>query len=167
MTSGTAAAVSQNCSCFNVMWWDTIRLCSNSSQPLAFWMYYIVRWIGFTQISVGSLIRMWGFHEGERDYRRVIFGFRPYSEFHATISTNGLEPIVYAVFSCICTELTMKRNKIQTTAGVETVGQITALMLASLSVLRALWLILMAFRKKRSADELDMYFPSVSFHYLG
>ncbi|KAI2626076.1 hypothetical protein GGS26DRAFT_190914 [Hypomontagnella submonticulosa] len=76
----------------------------------------------------------------------LLYGVR-FSEFPATISINFLESSVLAILSMASAEVTMKANSVQKSSQLYNVGQVTALIIALGTTVRAIWVFLYMFVK--------------------
>ncbi|KAI0137597.1 hypothetical protein F4776DRAFT_101396 [Hypoxylon sp. NC0597] len=77
----------------------------------------------------------------------LLFGER-FSESPVTVSANFLESSVLALLSMISAERTMSVNMVQKTSPLYAVGQVTALIIAVGTAVRALWVFLYMFDSK-------------------
>ncbi|OTB17345.1 hypothetical protein K445DRAFT_275951 [Daldinia sp. EC12] len=68
-----------------------------------------------------------------------------YSEHPVTVSVNFLESSVLALLSMVSAEVTMSINMVQKTSPLYSVGQVTALIIAGGTAVRALWVFLYMF----------------------
>ncbi|KAI1464154.1 uncharacterized protein F4812DRAFT_468112 [Daldinia caldariorum] len=73
-----------------------------------------------------------------------------YSEVPVTVSVNFLESSVLALLSMISAEVTMSINMVQKTSPLYSVGQVTALIIAGGTAIRALWVFLYMFDGRSS-----------------
>ncbi|KAI1798526.1 hypothetical protein F4811DRAFT_203749 [Daldinia bambusicola] len=75
-----------------------------------------------------------------------------YSEVPVTVSVNFLESSVLALLSMISAEVTMSINMVQKTSPLYSVGQVTALIIAGGTAIRALWVFLYMFDNRSARD---------------
>ncbi|KAI2465275.1 hypothetical protein F4781DRAFT_35625 [Annulohypoxylon bovei var. microspora] len=85
-----------------------------------------------------------GHSDLDADTSVLLYGER-FSEATMTVSSNFLESSVLALLSMISAEVTMSRNMVQKTSPLYTVGQVTALVIAIGTTIRALWVFLYMF----------------------
>ncbi|KAI2620393.1 hypothetical protein GGR54DRAFT_97244 [Hypoxylon sp. NC1633] len=77
-------------------------------------------------------------------YSTLLFGER-FSEASVTVSANFLENSVLALLSMVSVEVTMRINTVDKTSPLYSVGQVTALIIAGGTAIRALWVFLYMF----------------------
>ncbi|KAI1414953.1 hypothetical protein F5Y13DRAFT_187640 [Hypoxylon sp. FL1857] len=78
----------------------------------------------------------------------VLLNGERFSESTVTVSANFLESSVLALLSMISVEVTMNRNVLEKTDPIYAVGQVTALLIAVATAIRALWVFLYMFDSK-------------------
>ncbi|KAI1103620.1 hypothetical protein F4804DRAFT_309423 [Jackrogersella minutella] len=80
--------------------------------------------------------------------KAVLLSGERFSEATMTVSANFLESSVLALLSMISAEVTMNINMVQKTSPLYSVGQVTALIIAGGTAVRALWVFLYMFDSK-------------------
>lgn len=94
-----------------------------------------------------SLCKRCGHSHPDDNAATLICGDR-FSEATMTQSSNFLESSALALISMISLEVTMSKNKVQKASPVYAVGQVTSLIIAAWTAIRALWVFLYMFRAK-------------------
>lgn len=161
--SNGSLAANSNCECLTIFWWAKLGNC-HASTPLLeqaiLWTYFAWRCVAFVQASFHGLFNMWSFDQADKDRRHAPEKFRPLtgrlskitcpqyddfgtaqlSEYPATVSLMG---VIYGIIALtsLATVLTTKSDlDIVASSQVDSVGQVTALVVAGATVFRAGWL---------------------------
>lgn len=157
-----------DCRCFSFFWWGWHDTCSGvpRMETSIFWVYYEFRWLGSVHNWLFGLRYMWDFdawegkYAGKADPDMVLntsapqltsLADSPLEPFWLYVpDTVGLSLFRYSVLglaSMAAAELVLLSHG--TGGGNEdfTVGQVIAMVIAGITILRALWLFLMAFYK--------------------
>ncbi|KAI1453063.1 hypothetical protein F4805DRAFT_444847 [Annulohypoxylon moriforme] len=87
-------------------------------------------------------------HSNPDEYTTVLLSGERFSEATMTVSSNFLENSVLALISMISAEVTMSMNMVQKTSPIYSVGQVTSLVIAIGTTIRALWVFLYMFDSK-------------------
>ncbi|KAI0105903.1 hypothetical protein F4814DRAFT_452283 [Daldinia grandis] len=95
---------------------------------------------GHTDLEAGQAILL----AGER-----------YSEFPVTVSVNFLENSVLALLSMVSAEVTMGIKMVKKTSPLYSVGQVTALVIAGGTAIRALWVFFYMFSKRKTPSAYE------------
>ncbi|KAK0386143.1 hypothetical protein NLU13_5980 [Sarocladium strictum] len=144
--------------CFSFFWWSWHDTCSGvpRMETSIFWVYYEFRWLGSLHNWLFGLRYMWDFHDWEAKSAKA----GPLSEpfwvnVHDTVGFSWYRYSVFGLVSMIAAELVLTSHG--SGGGNEdfTVGQVIGLVIAGITVLRALWLFLMAFRKRKEEHDKE------------
>jgi hypothetical protein len=159
-----------DCGCLTVFWWAWLSNCQESpldEMPI-YWTYYACRCVILIQTTVHSALNTEAFDKAEKDDKppeNVTYLFRlekgdaKYSEYPTTLSLMYGFYGLLAITSLVTVEMTMKDRNISASSPVESVGQISALVIAGGTILRALWLIMQLFRKHSASKRFGFMWP--------
>lgn len=142
--------VTADCGCFSYFWWAWQSTCLTSGAALpraervVLWMYYAFRWLNSLQNWHFGVRYMWIFNFMEQD--SVLWdGVGGTLGVPPTIGFFFCQNLVFGLVSSVSAELTITGY----TSGNEpkpfTVGQITAMVIAVITTLRATWLFIRRF----------------------
>ncbi|KAK3386408.1 hypothetical protein B0H63DRAFT_540257 [Podospora didyma] len=136
------------CDCFSFFWWAWQSSCFSPSLPLAegaiFWVYYTFRWLSSLQNWHFSMRYMWEFNILERTDK--------WDDVPATAGTLFLQSLIFGMVSSIYTELAIAAYDPNPPASLS-VGQITGIVIAGTTILRASWLFFRRFVKVTWPEE--------------
>ncbi|KAK5655751.1 hypothetical protein OQA88_5288 [Cercophora sp. LCS_1] len=146
-----------DCSCFSYFWWAWQSTCPSGqtflprAERAVLWIYYAFRWFNSAQNWHFGVRYMWVFNLMEQD-KKLWDGEPPTSNspegtpgVPPSIGFSFLQNMVFGLVSSVAAELTITGY----TSGEEpkpfTVGQITAMVIAVTTTLRATWLFIRRF----------------------
>jgi len=172
--------ITNDCRCLKVFWWAFISNCpSVSSEWAIFWIYFICGCIDFCQSSFHSLYNTRSFHLAEpkkdgltsddrQNGKAFVSITYPYGtssqatlfgEYPAAVTFMYTLYGLYALTSLTAAETTMRELDLSPTSAIDSVGQIIALVIASATILRAVWLFGSLFVHEKENKALGFIWP--------
>lgn len=154
---------SKDCSCLAVFWWAWLGKCqpaTSSLEPSVFWIYIACRFVADCQVSFHALWNTSSFDRAEKDGRDAVdnlqklggtlrnityphfskHGIARYGEFPATVTFMYAFYGLLALTSLVDADITIRDLDLPPSSGIDSTGQVIALVVAVVTGLRALWL---------------------------
>ncbi|KAJ3469974.1 hypothetical protein MRS44_000073 [Fusarium solani] len=138
-----------SCKCFSAFWWSWFSNCptGHPNQVFPFWIYYSLRYLSTAHSWFLSMSKTASYDkalscnhmsfEFEAAYMKL--GFRMHSELPTTVSQPYLEHGAFACLSLVAAERTITMQSVRLTSPVYSIGQITPIVIAGLTILRVVW----------------------------
>jgi hypothetical protein len=159
---------SNDCSCLTVFWRGWLGNCQptlSSLEPAVFWTYIACRFVCVIQMSLHAIWNTVSFDRAEKDTRdtgdvrkklggtllNITYphftkrGSARYGEYPATVTFTYAFYGVLALTSLVTAETTIRDHQLHPSSGIDSTGQVFALVIAAVTILRAGWLFVFMF----------------------
>ncbi|KAH6634914.1 hypothetical protein B0J18DRAFT_417447 [Chaetomium sp. MPI-SDFR-AT-0129] len=139
-----------DCPCFSFFWWSWHDTCLGvpMMETSIFWVYYDFRWLNSIHNWLFGLRYMWDFHLWEKYASDDLDVVEPFwTHVPEMVGFSLFRHAVFGLGSLAAAELTLRAHNGGRGPEEFTVGQVTGIVVASLTFLRAAWLFLVTFSK--------------------
>lgn len=170
------------CRCVRVFWWGWLANCKEFRSTLeqsVFWLYMVCRGISMVQASFHALWNMTPFDRAQKDSRDTGDDFKKlggtligitypqytahgnarYGEYPATVTFMYAFYGVLSLTSLSIVEGVFRNLDLEASSGVNSPGQVIAIVIAGVSVVRACWLLFDLLTRQANTKDRGFHWP--------